>query len=589
MKTGIKKYFGNDFVAFKTLSDLLLRPAKVVNTKDGYVPPFRFMLSVVGFLIFLIVFLDKYLVFEELSTVHWRIPYRLQMLSDLEDEISEDFMGLILISSILPGIWLSSRLLFFKKENKAGQFRTSIYLVTLVFILISVLTIINYLFQVDVDDIALLMLPLYTIYYYVQVSNNRWYLSGPKAILVIITGFISLAFFEPFLTHSFVTVLNQPDQVIEVTSDDKALFVQEKRLHADVEYVIEIEPTSDGVFFSDFGTSVGLLDRDGELKWQHNVSFNRPFLVSEVNRLLIVTRDTVIHGEPNSKLNFYSFDGAKVQEIIIQGSFVKNGYQIINEERNQLDLLLSALEAENDTFTYVRVRCVKNGDGEWEASTSLFLSSRHSLLNIQRVGANEYIGAKVELGDRHYRTFGIVVLDSLLNEKWHHITYDKINSYNPVVPPHYAINEQAGEVITLYSLPNDSMNTSFLHCFDLSDGSLKWEETFTIPSDFSEYFRMSFDDRHLYIVGESHSEIKRYFWQVPFHIGLVCKVDRKSGQLVSYKHFGSMGMNAHTRISDLILSDSSLRLFSSQIIRSPIPFVDETYEHYYWDILKADI
>lgn len=273
--------------------------------------------------------------------------------------------------------------------------------------------------------------------------------------------------------------------------------------------------------------------------------------------------------------------------MLLEENLQGNSYRLLNQSANAFELLIPAEVGIHKSYAYQKGTFEKNRGGNWSFQSQPLFQSIDAVVEMTKLSGSDLIASTAASDGWQYAYFGVMRTDSLLNPIWKQTIYDKKNPYDPRVPPFYVINDTANELITHYAVANDTIAVSYLSAFDLESGEVKWQKVFMIPADFTEYFRMDYDEDFIYIVGESHMTIRQFFWQPTFHAGMVCKIDRRNGDLISFKHFGNADFNAHTRISDLIVTDSTLQLFGTEDTGEFL-FSEEEY-HFMWEIVKEDI
>lgn len=583
----MKKIGDNKLV--KTLLDLFRNPARVLDSKDdSYLNGLAYTSSVTGIIFFIILFLDKFLFQDGLTGNNWRLPERLQLHHSIVDNVYDDFYGFILTSGIFPGVFLAVFVFYINKKPIGYLINVSFYAVTQMLLLVSPFLVLNYLFYWDVDAVAVLAALFFHIYFFIKLGINHWILSVLKSVGVVAGVMLGFTVLESPLENFFVSIMERPEKVYDVKLEDKSTFVSQIEIASDINHVLEVHMDDSTGFYSDGMHIIGSFEEGGSLRWEkwQDGRIKKTLLVKEAH-ILTVVQDSLINGEPHDLVKGFAYSGQELFSVLLDGDRVGRSYKLLRSDENSFDLLVPNKIGIQETYHYQKARFSKKSDGHWEFDTVPLFESKEAISDITQLADGSFIGSSSESDGWQYASFGIVRMDRNYHTMWSKTIYDKTNPYDPRVPSFQVVNEQKNEVITHYSIANDTVVFSHIQAFDLTSGERKWENEFAIPTDFTEYFHMQYDDQFLYIVGESHMSIRKYFWQPTFHAAMICKVSLEQGALVSFKHFGNNSFGGHTRFSDLIVKDSTVLLFGVEQFGESL-FSNAEYP-FSWEILKEDI
>lgn len=584
----MKKIISNNKL-LQTLVDLFTQPSKVIEDKeDNYISGYGYTTSMTGLIFFIILFLDKLLFTDGLRDNNWRVPSRIQIHDSIADNVYEDFYGFILTVGFFPGIYLALLLVQNNKKSIVQLFQLALYLVTQMLVLFSPFIVLNYVFDIDVDSLILILVPSYFIYFFIKLHLDHWLVASLKGIIVLVAGFISLSLVEKPLFNFFNILMERPDLVYEIEVEDKSIFRNQFSIQSNSDDIFEVDKANSSYFFRDAHRVFGSFDDGGEIAWERmeSASIDKLLLVKEP-QVICIFLDTLINDRPKDLLKLYSFEGDLLLASILQEDLYGRTYRIIQESSNSFELMFPSKVGIYDRYEYQKGSFTKVENGQWKLQITPFFTTTESIVDVTETTDSDFIVSTFISDGWQFASFGIMRTDSSMSPVWKHTIYDKKDPYDPRVPLFYVINESENDVITHYSLANDTITISFLKALDVKSGAVKWEREFYIPADFTEYFRMDYDENYLYIVGESHMSIRKFFWQPTFHAAMVCKIDRRNGELIGVKHFGNTDFEGHSRISDLILTDSTLQLFGTE--HHGDFFFSEDDHHFLWELSKEDI
>ncbi|MEP0986090.1 hypothetical protein [Ekhidna sp.] len=573
----------------KTLLDLFRDPARVLDSKDdSYLNGLAYTSSVTGIIFFFILFLDKFLFQESLIGNNWRLPERLQFHHSIVDNVYDDFYGFILTAGIFPGVLLAVIIFYINKKPLQYLINVSFYAVTQMLLVVSPFLVLNYLFDWDVDTIAILAALIFHIYFFIKLGINHWGISILKSIGVVTGVMLGFILFEHPLEAFFVGIMERPEKVYDLNLDDRSHFIGETKIDSDIGHLREVFIADSICFYSDGLNVIGSFEISGARLWEkwQDLEISKTLLIKNT-QILCIVQDTSVNGKTQDLIKGFTYSGQEVFSFLLDDDRVGRSYKLLSSDENSFELFIPNKVGIQEVYDYKKGLFSKKPNSNWDFETIELFKSKKAISDMTQLEDGSFVGSTSETDGWQFASFGLLRMDSSYNTTWSTSIYDKKNPYDPRVPSFQVVNEKKNEVITHYSIANDTIVFSYIQAFDLTSGKKKWENEFAIPADFTEYFQMKYDDQFLYIVGESHMNIRKYFWQPTFHAGMICKVSLEQGALISFKHFGTNSFGAHTRISDLIIDDSSIRLFGVEHFREGL-FHNMEYP-FSWEILKEDI
>jgi hypothetical protein len=573
----------------QTIKGLFTRPKEVLESMDNrFLNGFAYISSISGTVFFVILFFDKFLFQDGLIDNNWRLPERLQMHHNIRDNVYDDFYGIIFTTGLIPGILLATLFLYWSKYTFKRKVDLTFYLVAQLLLIMSPLILLNYIFEWDVDDVTAFLLLGYSIYFFIRLGQNHWSIAIAKSVLILVTGLLGVSVIEKPLEQLFVNVMERPNEVYHPEVTDRSIFQNQVTLETEVHDLYEVDAHEGIIFYHDRNQFFGALSANGQSLWEKRTSaeVSKIVLIKEHNVLCVVV-DTVIQEQKRDVIRAYDYDGKALFSTTLEGDFFGSAYNLLGVTDDSFELFVPAEIGIRQNYVYQKGIFTKDNEGKWHGRVVPFFESFESVYSLTSLSETARIATTSQYNGWQFASFGITRFDSLMQPQWSHLIYDKTNPYDPRVPAFHVVNAEENEVIIHHSIANDTIVMSYLRSLDLTTGALKWQKEFFIPADFTEYFKMDYDDNYLYIVGESHVNIRKYFWQPYFHIGMVCKINRRTGELVGYRHFGNTQFEGHTRISDLKLTDTTIQLFGT--LKGGDNLLGENPQAFMWEIAKKDI
>lgn len=585
-----------DSKLLRTVFHLFIKPRQVLeDNKAYYTPAIRYSLTVIGSFLFLI-FLADSVFYNDGFANYWRVPLRLQDHLELKSDIEEDFSAIILMIGIIPTFWLLNKLFFFKKRSLSYFLNLSLYLLSQ----ITIISVIFYFISiVYVDDTSLpfvVINAVYFFYFVISIKIDKWYLTIVKFFISGALAAISFNAIWPF-AHNFFTVLfKYPEKEYFIELTDQSLFISKVEKATEFMGYADVISAGDNAFYfiDYFRYGVGFFDFNTDDNWYHKIIKNDEYqkiaglITTLENEILVVIGESDNHVGGNKFIKLYSRSGEELFDSNLDDNVLLLDIQLIESQKDRFDLMIPFHGDDQNSYEYKKMLFSKSNN-QWSQSTENHLNLNLPLSRITALDNNIKIGAVVAKPDIHYAHFGIARYDSVWNLMWHTNIYDKSNPYDPIVPLQYIISEKNNEILTQNSLSNDTAVFCIIKSLNLENGTIKWTKKINIPADFTEFHTLDYDNDFIYLAGESHKEITKWPWKPNFHAGFVAKLDRFTGELISYKHFGNNSMDGHTRFSTFVQTDSSLQLIGVEQENNIFSFESADRKHFIWEIRKEDI
>lgn len=594
--TNLSELTDVDSKLLRTAFHLFIKPRQVLEDKTGhYSSSLRYALTLIGGLLFLIILADS-IFYEEGYANYWRVPLRLQEHLELRSDIEDDFSSVILMVGVIPAFWLLNKLLFYKKRSLSYFFNLSLYLLTQITIISVTFYFMSLLFESELSLFFVAVNTIYFFYFTVSIKIDRWYLSIAKFVISSVVGLVSFNFISPYV-HNFLTILfNYPDKEYSIELTDKSIFISVKEQYTDFKAYADIISAGNKSFYfiDNYQYGVGFFDFETNESWHQEIIKNDEYqkvislLASQENDILVVTGESENQLEGNKFIKLYSKTGEELIDFNLDNDVLLLDIQLIESRKGLFDLLIPSQKNGQNSYEYKKMHFSKNNN-QWGYIKENYLNLSLPLSSITTIDNHIKVGAVVAKPDIHYAYFGIARYDSAWNLMWNTNIYDKSSPYDPIVPLQYVISEKNNEILTQHSLSNDTAVFCIIKSLSLDDGAIKWIKRINIPADFTEFHTLDYDNDFIYLAGESHKEITKWPWKPNFHAGFVAKLDRYSGELISYKHFGNNSMDGHTRFSTFTQTDSSLQLIGVEEMNSIVDFESSERKHFIWEIRKEDI
>jgi len=576
---------------FRTLLHLFVDPKQVIeDNTDRYSSAIRYATIIMGGGFLFIFLLEELTGNSQLHHNMWRAPLRTQLYAETYNYVTSDLVAFTVAIGFIPGVWIFNILLYWNKKSISEFFKLSLYLITQISLSIFIIIIIDEYTSIDAVDIVYPIIILYPLYFYLRLGYNKWYVTIPKSVIIISAGFITFLNLYPIINNLYVTVINRPSKDYNLQLDSKEILTRNVRLSEGLGGITKVSKVGERYFFTDYWNNFGEFMLSDSVHWRAYVVeyTNIHLLPIEQHQLLLVIGDTANNEQYKDHLRLYSFDGQVEYSFSLSTDLNNKNYQLLSTYKDGFDLLVPEEPIGNGSEYIFKVAKIRKQEGQWHNTIHQLHSTSEPYRDIIPLDSSNYLASIMVEGGWHWAEFGIAKLDSNWNSVWTQNVYDKTSPFDPPRPLKYIVNRENNEVITHYAISNDTTNCSVLSAFDLSNGNRLWEKEIYIPTDITVQFDLTYDNDYIYLVGESHQDVRQWFWRPIFHASYVARIDRETGQLMGYKHFGFQQFDGHSFINTVFATDSTLLLFGYESKPDRL-LLDEEDINFFWEIRKEDI
>jgi hypothetical protein len=569
MKKAFSELTDLDWIFARTFVDLFRAPGKVLSADSGrYTSAIKYASIVIGAAVFLILFFGELFDETPMHVLKWRTPLRLQQYHDTQKNVEENFGAVVLTLSMLPGIFLLIRLLFSKQGSWKTHLDTALYFIAQFAVILTVLGFITNILAPALEEFYILegSLFLYTGFFFLRGLGGKWYFTLPKSAVILATGLLSYGLLSPFLNNFLTILFNTPGTYYTPALSDRSVIQRSDQLPAEIEGVYTMEQSGDLLFFIDGNANIGALGPRDSLLWSQDFEdINaQHLLVIPEHEAVLVAGDSGEGDSTREVLLLFNFQGRLLLDYSFDEPMQSSLFQLIRSDSEGFEILIPAkTEEPKERYDYGEI-VFKKSDGQWNLSFQDYISTPIPLGEITKLPDSGYVSTTLMKSEWHWYNFGIARFDKDWNVRWNRILYDKKDPYDPRRRPLYAVAESNAEILFQYAIANDTNVTNHLLSLDISDGSTQWENTHTLPADYTEYWEMALDKETIYLVGECHFDIRRFFWKPSFHTAMISGYSRSDGSLLGQKQFGIEKAGAHSRISYIAIDGENLRLIGTE-------------------------
>lgn len=553
-----------DFRFFRTFRDSFLRPTKVIEANDGsYTGELKFTFNVFTVLFFIYYIYNPSWV-EGIEVYNlWRYPLPHQRYLRIEQSIEEDYNGYIMAVAFIPIYFVILKLLFYKRKPWGFFLSASFYLTSTLFtLLFSMIFILNVL-EVESEIIVIPAFLSIILIPVISMKLQHWFWSSIKAVIAALVPIIFSSLFLTDILSNLVLNLTTSEKVLEMKPDNQLVLIKEQ-LPIEPRGVQQITLTNEKDFavlgFDNLSwIKEGHVIKEIPLTDYYNKKIvrigNGPYLVAcfhendevteQVLTLYSSSGDTLANERIESKVNGQHLSVRKFSNE--QYAAFVNNIRVNIRQKEQWDLSVA--------------EPISNDDRATKSYTTL--SKSQSLVQ------------SIQRAEHHVLNFQVAFIDSLDQNIWMSEIYQKKSPFDPLDLLMTHIDTAENIVYTHYTLANDSAYFSYLTSIDISSGELMWENKFTLQVHVTEYEGLIGDEEYLYLYGEAHKFYSEWFWQPVYHIGLVVKIERATGEYVNHIFLGpDANWNAHSRVHALYPKDNLLHLITFDKRKEALPWED---------------
>ena len=591
MKKAFSELTDLDWKFTRTLIDLFRKPGKVLEANSGrYTSAIKYASIVIGAAVFLILFFGELFNETPMHILKWRTPLRLQQYHDTQENVEESFGAVVLALSMLPGVFLFLRILFAKQGSWKTHLNTALYFIAQFAIILTVFGLLTNLAFPVLEDYYILegALFLYTGFFFMRGLGGKWYFTLPKSAIILFLGLLSYGLLSPFL-WSFLTMLfNTPGTYHSPVLSNRATIQGTGNLPEEIDGIYIIVPAGDQYFYIDGRGNIGAIGPDDSLLWRQEYEgvYAQNLLAIPEHQLLFVAGDSQEGDTTREVLLLYNTAGRLLMDHYFDEPMESSLFQVIHSDSLEIEILIPTKTTElKEEYDYDKI-VFQQTDGTWKHSIQKYITTPFPLGEITQLPDSGYVSSTLMKSEWHWYNFGIARFDKDWNTLWHKLIYDKKDPYDPRRRPLYAVDTLQNDILIQYAIANDTNVTNHLESIDLRDGSTQWQETHTLSADYTEYWDMAVDKETIYLVGESHFEIRPFFWQPSFHAAMISVYSRADGSLMGQKTFGFENADAHSRISYIEIDGDTLRLMGTESYSKFL--FHETRTNFSWTFNKGD-
>lgn len=561
-----------DFRFFRTFRDVFLRPTKVIEANDGtYTGELKFVFNVftllfIGYFVFSgswINDLDAYML--------WRYPFPHQEYLRLSQAIEEDYYGYIQAVAFIPIYFVLLKLLFYRKKPWGFFLSGAFYLSTVIFVLLIGFTVIFDLLSIDSELITVPIIAAIAIYPVVALRLQHWFWSAIKGLIATALPLILTSLFLESILFNLILNLSTSEKVLPLkASNHKLISATELPIENEPIYQVFIENENEFTLLGAYS-----------LRWFSKGAISKEIYFPEYSRRKISKLS-------DGKILLFSLKEKQLELTLFSptgDSLVSDRFEVKNQERQAS---IRERDVSNfDLFT-AGLHIVFTRKEKWSMMQGNETLAPEILATFTPLPGNGHLEERIEKPGNHIKNQSIRFVDTLNVPVWEQVLYDKSDAFDPLDPLGTHMDQQLPVVYTHYTLANDSNYHSFIQAFDLGTGKSLWKNNFYVPVHVSEYQGMASDEKYLYLFGEGHKFYAEWFWQPTYHVGMIVKINKQTGEYLNHIFIGpDDSWGAHSRIHDLVADNGKLYFLShDQYSEEEMPWDKES--HTYLKVLSRD-
>lgn len=538
-----------DFKFFRTFRDSFYRPNDVIESKVGrYTGELKFTFNVFTIL-FVVFYLYNSTWVEDIGFYQmWKYPIPHQQYLRLSHSLEEDYYGYLTALAFIPFYFISLKLLFYRKKPWGYFLSAAFYLTSVIFtLLISSILLLNIL-GIESEFIIVPIVSTIVVYPVIALRIQHWFWSLIKGILAAAIPLVLSSPFTIEILDNLVINIIQNEEVLEVQPSNNKVLKSE---------ILEIEPGGIQQAIVLDSTQMIVLGYDN-LTWFDNK---------------IVSKQITLKDYHEKKMQLLSSEGPivivcfhKKDESINEGVitlYSMKGDTLWNHRllpRNNLKLLSTVSSEDGYSIFAMGYKIDLEGKiPNWNVSIkedSLFHEEIQYFSS--DVGTIKTISKR---GKQHVASYSLQLINSLGTNSWNNDLYLKTSPFDPIDELSVILDSTNNKIYAHYTLANDSTYQAHIYSIDLYSGEVDWNKTFTIPAHVVEYEGMTMDNKYIYLFGEAHKFYSEWFWQPTYHVGLLVKIDKVSGDKVNHIFLGPTdNWGAHSDIHQVYPNGESLYL-----------------------------
>ena len=557
-----------DFKFFRTLRDAFLRPTKVIEANDGtYTGELKFAFNIFTVL-FIIYYISEPSWIEGIGVFKlWRYTIPHQEYLSLQKSIEEDYYGYIQAIAFIPLYFIFMKLLFYKKKPWGFFLSASFYLSSVIFCLFfGLIFFLNWVFPTDEGFVLLFFILFIAVYPAISLRLQHWFASAIKGIIATTIPFLIISLFLENSLSNLATNLMSSEPVLELKSSDDKLS-HRKKMDMEIDGIQQVVIESSWHMYLVGHNSLSMIINEKPVWQREFTDYYQKQLVTVGEDKLVVACFHTNNKDQMEELVFtlYNVIGDTLfnHRTKYTGPVVDMSVQTLSDSSFNLYL--------GDTH----MSFAANRD-KWNVSIS-----NKGLPNLNHVyyplDDQAVIRSSVER-DIHITNMYLEMITNNDSVQWKQSLYTKYTPFDPIDPLTCFVDTVSREVFSHYTLANDSTYGIHLSAIDMNSGEIKWQSTFDLPVDVSEFAGITGDKKYLYLYGEGHKFYSNWFWEPTYHIGMIVRIDRETGRYQNHIFFGpDDAWGVHSGVLDLISQDGMLYFVSRDVYRESL-FGENTAE-----------
>lgn len=567
----------------RTLVSIVINPVKVTYAPKGtYTPALRFTVATISSVFVLVYIFDPSWV-ESWSVVDFlHVTLREQEYQRVEAIITQNYSAYINMVILLPTYFIILRLLFFKQESWYFFYRLSLYQASAIFLLILVVSLIqnNLPYNDFMDGLTIGLMVLFCLYQFQKFTFNKWYFSIPKATLAYIISLSITIELTPNLFSLTQNLVNPQTVYYDISPSNEGVLSTEILNYSGGSFEDLIIDSEQSAWFSSW-YQIGQIS-DSQVIWEKyydtegNYLANSMYLIHapEAEHLIqwgFVADSNLIH------FTLFSEDGNHDQTFMLNQEEEPDFISLYSNSEDEIQLLKSHNKNELIRFT--------KDDSIWTFSKTAELISDFDSQVISQIenipGSTDKLFSVSNRPLSHIANMRIQRRDSTNKIIWEKELYDKKTPFTPDHLLEFTIDTTQNQILSYFTLSEDSMMFVHLQRTDLITGELLANNRFGVEADLVSLESITFDDHNIYLSGQVHKHLVKPFWKPTNHIGYIDAIDYQSLKPIGRLITGPNRRNSESIIGGLV-SDGDSLLFYSYEIKNNLAIIFDSDEGLYY-------
>ncbi|WP_425390478.1 hypothetical protein [Ekhidna sp.] len=418
---------------------------------------------------------------------------------------------------------------------------------TLLIILVFVLN------SLDIES-ELIIIPTFffiSVYPVIALRIQHWSWSILKGVIAVIIPFLISSAFMINMLDNLIINLIQNEEVLEMKPSNELVIKVD---------ALEFEPGRiQQVTMIDHKNFIIL--GENNISWFKNqeISASIPLTDYHSKKMMLLS-----DRGPLLVVCYHEHDGVLEQGIMtlysMKGDTLWNKRINASNQQKSLSFTLSDRDKYSIFSLGNRVSLSKTNN-KWVGDIEV-LPTSHVLTEFQSTDSGD-IRIITKKGNHHIISYSLEFVGISDTVQWKRDIYTKSGPFDPLDELTVSYDSLNQTIYTHYTLANDSTYEAYLNAIDIKTGHLNWSNSITIPAHVTEYEGLTFDYDYLYLYGEGHKFYSEWFWQPTYHIGLLVKVDKKTGMKMNHIFLGpNENWDAHSHIYGVTSIKDSLFLLT---------------------------